>query len=197
MLREYSFALNIIAGLFLAAAQSIYIVQILKKQITPSLLTWLGWSILVGLALFSQLIEYGWDWALIGHLFSAFGCTFIFFSAFFTKNFVILSKDWHFLYMGLGCVILYISHSDPWSTSIFAIIADALLGMPTLIKAIKSPKTEKSIAWNIALGCWALTLITCINNNLIFFIFPAYCFLFNGSMSYLTRGKRISLVVHT
>lgn len=193
MVQEYSFIVNLIAGLFLASAQSIYIIQVIKKQITPSLLTWMGWSILVSVALISQIVEYGWNWTLIGHVFSAFGCTFIFISAFVSKNFVIRSKDWRYLYLGLACVILYIVFSDPWSTTIFAILADTLLGMPTIIKAFHNPKTEKSIGWNIALGCWTLTLITCQGNHLIFILFPAYCFLFNAVMTYLTREKRIIL----
>jgi hypothetical protein len=191
MILEYQFAINLIAGVFLAVAQSIYLIQVLKKQITPSLLTWFGWAILVSVALISQILEYGWDWTLTGHLFSALGCTAIFLAAIFTKNFVMLSEDWRFLYLGLACVALYIIFSDPWLTTIFAILADLVLGIPTLIKGIKSPKTEKSIGWNIALVCWTLTLITCLDNNVIFFLFPFYCLLFNVSMSYLTRAKRI------
>jgi len=194
MILEYQFAINIVAGVFLAIAQSIYLIQVLKKQITPSILTWLGWSILVSVALVSQIIEYGWDWTLTGHLFAAFGCTFIFLSAFLTKNFVMHSQDWKFLYLGLVCVALYIIFSDPWLTTVFAILADLVLGIPTLIKGIKSPKTEKTIGWNIALVCWTLTLITCLDNNIIFFLFPLYCFLFNVTMSYLTRAKRVIML---
>ena len=88
MVQEYSFIVNLIPGLFLASAQYIYVIQVIKKQITPSLLTWMGWSILVSVALISQIVEYGWNWTLIGHVFSAFGCTFIFISALVSKNFV-------------------------------------------------------------------------------------------------------------
>ena len=194
MFEEYIFIVNLIAGLFLASAQSIYIVQIIKKQITPSLLTWMGWSILVTVALISQIVEYGWNWTLMGHLFSALGCTAIFIVSFVSKNFVILSKDWRYMYLGLGCIVLYLVFSDPWSTTIFAVLADGLLGMPTIIKAFHDPKTEKSVGWNIALGCWSLTLITCAGNHVIFILFPAYCFLFNAVMTYLTREKRINFI---
>lgn len=94
MLLEYSYVLNIGAGLFLALAQSIYIVQIIKKQITPSLFTWLGWSILVGVSLISQIVEFGWNWTLIGHLFSAIGCTSIFIVSLLINNYVIRRIDW-------------------------------------------------------------------------------------------------------
>ena len=73
MLANYSFLINIFAGLFLASAQLVYIVQVVKKQVKPSVITWSGWSFLVGIALVSQWIEFGWEWALVGHLFSALG----------------------------------------------------------------------------------------------------------------------------
>lgn len=191
MFNEYQFILNLIAGLFLALAQLIYITQVVKKQIKPSLFTWLGWSILVGVALISQLYKYGWSWTLTGHLFSAFGCFFIFVSSMLSNNFSLLRKDWIYLYLGLACVVVYLLFTDPWITTIFAILADGILGIPTILKAIKDPKTEKSLGWNIALVCWTLTLITCVDKNLIYALFPAYCFVFNAGMSYLTRKSRI------
>lgn len=194
MFNDYQFVINLIAGFFLALAQVIYITQVVKKQITPSLFTWLGWSILVGVALISQLNKYGWSWALTGHLFSAVGCFFIFISAILSHNFSLLRKDWIYLYLGLGCVVFYLLFTDPWLTTIFAILADAILGIPTILKAIKEPKTEKSLGWNIALVCWTLTLITCIDKNTIFTLFPAYCFAFNAIMSYLTRKSRFRTI---
>jgi hypothetical protein len=191
MFKEYEFVVNLIAGLFLVSAQSIYIFQVVKKQITPSLFTWLGWSVLVGVALISQIIEYHWSWTLTGHLFSAIGCLLIFLFAFLSRNFVVRKKDGLYLYIGLGCVILYILFSDPWITTLFAILADGILGIPTIIKAFKEPKTEKTIGWNIALGCWTLTLITCFDKNILFALFPAYCFIFNAIMSFLTGNRRI------
>jgi len=191
MIKEYEFIVNVIAGMFLAVAQFIYIYKIAKKQITPSLFTWLGWSILVGVSLFSQIYEYGWNWALMGHLFSAFGCFIIFISTLITKNFIVVKKDWTYLYIGSVCIIIYTLFKDPWSTTIFAILADGILGIPTILKAIKNPNTERSLGWNIALGCWSLTIITCIDEDFIYVLFPAYCLAFNLTMSYLTTKKRI------
>lgn len=196
MNQDYAILINLFAGLFLAVAQSIYIVQLVRKQITPSLYTWLGWSILVVVGLVSQLVEYGWNWTLVGHLFSAIGCTAIFIFSIVSGSYVVRSKDWLYLLLGIICILIYLLFSDPWSTTIFAVLADGILGMPTILKAIKSPKTEKSMGWNIALGCWSLTLVTCWNNNALFIIFPAYCFLFNAVMSYLTTKKRIAALSH-
>lgn len=193
MPNQFEFIINVIAGFFLVLAQSIYITQVIRKKITPSLLTWLGWAFLVGISLVAQLIEFGWSWVMMGHLFSALGCFGIFVSAVITKNFQVLKQDYIYLITGAFCLLLYIVYEDPWSTTIFAISADLALGIPTIIKAYKQPRTEKTLGWNIALGCWGLTLFTCLDKNIIFTLFPLYCFLFNVTMSVLTTNKRIIL----
>lgn len=193
MILKYLFLLNIIAGLILASAQTIYIAQVIKRVITPSLLTWMGWSILVGVSLISQIIELGWHWTLIGHLFSTLGCIFIFLFSLFSRNFIIQSRDWKYLVLGIICILLYLLYSDPWTTTIFAILADVILGIPTIIKAYRNPKTERTIGWNIALISWTLTLITCFGQNVLFLLFPAYCFLFNITMSTLTHQNRLEV----
>lgn len=194
MLANYSFLLNIFAGLFLSSAQLIYIVQVVKKQVTPSVITWSGWSFLVGIALVSQWIEFGWEWTLVGHLFSALGCTFIALFALLSKNYTIYKKDWVYLLLGVSCILLYVISSNALLTTLFAILADFILGIPTFIKAIKNPVTEKSKGWNIAIISWTLTILTCYQKELIYFLFPFYCLLFNMFMSYFTSGRRIRKV---
>lgn len=189
--KNYESIIAIFGGLFLVTGQIIYIYQVVKKNITPSLLTWMGWSILVGVSLYAQIVEYGWNWALIGHLTSFMGCTAIFIASWISGHYVIVKKDWIFLYTGFACIALYLVFTDPWSTTIFSVTADAVLGMPTILKAIKNPKTEKTIGWNIALGCWTITLLACWDKNILFAIFPIYCFIFNVTMSYLTTNKRV------
>jgi len=191
MLEDYSFLLNILAGIFLGAAQMIYILQVIQKSVKPSVITWSGWSILVGVALLSQIIEFGWNWTLVGHLFSALGCTFIALFSIGSKNYSIQKNDWYYLLLGFCCIILYLISSDALLTTIFAILADLILGFPTFIKAIKFPKTEKSKGWNIAIISWILTILTCYQKEFIYFLFPFYCLLFNIFMSYFTNDKRI------
>lgn len=191
---EYSYYLNVVASLFLATAQIIYIVQLVRKKITPSVITWMGWTLLVGVSFVSQLEQYGWDWVLLGHLFSGLGCALIFLFSFFTKQYIIHRKDWHYLTLGTICIALYLITKDPWLTTIYSVLADAILGMPTITKAIKNPITERNLGWNLAIGCWVLTIITGINKDPIFLIFPVYCLLFNGFMSYLTSKPRIRIL---
>lgn len=194
MLANYSFLFNIFAGLFLASAQLVYIIQVVNKQVKPSVITWSGWSFLVGIALLSQWVEFGWDWTLVGHLFSALGCTFIALFSLFSKNYTIFKKDWVYLLLGICCILLYAISSDALLTTLFAVLADFILGIPTFIKTIKNPINEKSRGWNIAIISWVLTILTCYQKDLIYFLFPLYCLLFNVFMSYFTNSKRIRKV---
>ena len=190
-MESYLFLLNIAAGLILMIAQFIYIRQVYRKEITPSLFTWFGWAVLVGVSLVAQFIHFGWTWILVGHTFSALGCLSIFLVALFSKNYQIGRRDSFYLTAGFACIFLYLIYQDPWSTTIFAIAADLLLGIPTLIKGVHQPKTEKSIGWNIALFCWGFTLITSYDKSVLLILFPLYCFLFNATMTVLTTKKRV------
>lgn len=191
---DNSYFLNVLASIFLASSQIIYIVQLIRKKITPSVITWLGWTLLVGISFVSQLNQYGWNWVLLGHLFSGMGCTLIFLFSFFSGHYIIQKRDWYYLCLGIGCIVLYLATKNPWLTTIFSILADAILGIPTILKALKNPLTEKNLGWNLAIGCWSLTIITGLNKDSIFLIFPIYCLLFNILMSYLTNNKRIRIL---
>lgn len=190
-MESYQFLLNIAAGIILMTAQLFYIRQVYRKEITPSLFTWFGWAVLVGVSLIAQFIYFGWTWILVGHTFSALGCLTIFLVALLSKNYQISRNDWIYLISGFACLVLYLIFQDPWSTTIFAIAADLLLGIPTLIKAVHQPQTEKSIGWNIALFCWTITLITSYDKSILLILFPLYCFLFNAAMTVLTTKKRM------
>ena len=192
-LETNAYLINIIASIFLATAQVIYIVRLIRRKVTPSVITWLGWAVLVAVSFVSQISDYGWNWVLMGHLFSGLGCTMIFVFSFFFKQYVIHPKDWYYLWLGMVCIVLYVLTKDPWLTTLFSILVDAILGLPTILKAIKNPITEKNLGWNLAMGCWGLTILTGINKDPIFLLFPIYCFLFNVLMSYLTTNRRILL----
>jgi hypothetical protein len=186
MTSSLEFLFNGIAGLLIIVAQLTYIIQVVRRSVVPSLLSWLGWALLMGTSLFSQTVEIGWSWTLLPLLISTSGCFLIFIYSLAIKNFNLSNYDWPFLVLGVVCILLYFVFSDPWLTTIFAIFADFILGIPTIIKAIKYPITEKSRAWIFALMSWAITLMSSTDEPLIYLLFPIYLFLFNGLMFVLT-----------
>jgi hypothetical protein len=85
---------------------------------------------------------------------------------------------------------IYVLSDNPWVTTVFAIIADGLLGIPTIVKAYREPALERSVAWLLGVVSSTLALVICINHDLIYMLFPAYLWFFNGMMAVLTWGRR-------
>jgi hypothetical protein len=103
------------------------------------------------------------------------------------NNYLIKKTDWYFLILGLVCLAIYITSENPWFTTGFAILADAIVGFPTIQHGFKNPASQKTIAWPLALTSWAFALVICIGHSWLYILFPIYLFLFNGLMFYLTH----------
>jgi len=181
--------LSFLAGAFIFAAQVTLVVDVFKKKFHPSLLSWLGWALLIGTGFISQVVEQGWEWSQIGLLLSTLGCLVIFFSAWILKSYLMVNSDWRFLILGLLCLVIYFVSKDAWITTIFAIIADFIVGIPTLIHAHQNPVTQKSNAWMLGFVSWIFSLLLCFGHSWLYALFPIYLFLYNGAMVYLTKGS--------
>jgi GNAT superfamily N-acetyltransferase len=181
--------LGVLAGLVIGSAQLIYLLNGLKRKVTPSVLSWFGWACLMGTSLVAQVIGKGWQWSMTGILCSTVGCIVIAGVAWFSGNYSFRKADLSFLVVGLICIAIYLLSSDPWITTIFAIIADAVLGIPTIRNAVRAPGMERSAAWVLGVVSSTLALIICIHHDWIYVLFPGYLFLFNGTMAMLTRMR--------
>ena len=179
----------VIAGILIASAQVIFLKDVYKKKVRPSLFSWIGWTLLMGTSLVSQIMNVGWQWSLAGLLLSTIGCILIFFTSLGLNQYLLKKSDWKFLALGLICLMIYLFSKDPWVTTVFAILADFLVGIPTIENGYRKPETQKTIAWTLGLISWSFSLVICIGHDLLYALFPIYLFLFNGTMVYLTRIK--------
>jgi len=177
---------GVVAGMVIFSAQVIYLVNTLKGKIRPSVLSWLGWALLMGTSLVSQIVGKGWQWSLTSILCSTIGSLAIASAALLSRNFSLALRDWKFLLLGLGCMGLYYWSSNAWITTCFAVLADALLGIPTIAKAWRDPASEKSVAWILGGVSSALALAICVGHDWLYVLFPMYLVLFNGMMAWLT-----------
>jgi hypothetical protein len=181
--------IGLLAGIVIGCAQAIYLINTVTRKIRPSVLSWLGWALLMGTTLVSQIVAKGWQWSLTGIVCSTIGCSAIAAVAFFIRNFSFRRTDFVFLIVGLVCVSIYLLSNDPWVTTVFAVVADAALAIPTVQKAIREPATERSPAWLLGVISSALALVICFHHDLIYVLFPGYLFLLNGGMVVLTRRE--------
>ncbi len=182
--------MGLMAAVVISLAQIIYVINCLRRKITPSVLSWFGWACLMGTSLVSQIAHKGWQWSMTGIASSTVGCLVIAGVAWGSGNFSFRRSDLGFLLAGLGCVGVYVVSDNPWVTTVFAIIADGLLGIPTVVKAYREPALERSAAWLLGVVSSTLALIICVHHDLIYMLFPAYLWFFNGMMAVLTWGRR-------
>ena len=185
--------LGILSGLIIGSAQIIYLANTLRGKIRPSVLSWTGWALLMGTSLVSQIVVIGWQWSLVSIGASTAGCLAIAFSALLSRNFSLIPRDWVFLVLGLCCMGIYYLSGNAWATTLFAILADALLAVPTLTKAWREPASERSVAWLLGVASAVLALVVCIGHDPLYFMFPAYLVLLNGWLAWLTRRRAVDL----
>lgn len=179
--------LGVIAAGGISSAQVIYLVNTIRHKIRPSVLSWVGWSFLMGTSVVSQFLAKGWQWSMTSILSSAIGCLTIGLVALFSGNYSLTRGDWKFLVLGVLCVCIYLLSGNAWMTTGFAIAADALLGIPTILKAMREPDLERSPAWLLGVVSATLALVSCLGHDWIYVLFPAYLFFFNGGMAWLTQ----------
>ncbi|MCB0476953.1 MAG: hypothetical protein KDC84_02250 [Crocinitomicaceae bacterium] len=178
------------ATVLIIIAQSTYIYNIFKRKIRPSTLSWIGWFLLMFATLIAIIVESGWEWSMSGFAISTFGCGFIGLSALLLKQYTYRSRDWFYFVLGLGCGLIYQISKDPMLTTIAGILADFIIGIPTIVKVITHPDTERTKAWSFGLTSWTLSTLAALQHDLLYILFPAYLMLFNATMIIFTNRKK-------
>lgn len=184
----WKLALAFLIGAILFYSQLSYWLSLYRKEVKPTYLSWLGWGILMGISLLAQVVAKGWTTKITGLLVSTIGCFIIGVSArFIFRHYKSDKKDWNYLYFGVLCMAVYFLSKDEWVTSAVAIVADAILAIPTVKNAVKQPEDEKTKAWILALTAWLLTLILVFYHfNWLHMLWPLYLIVFNSTMTTLT-----------
>jgi hypothetical protein len=186
---------GLLAGIIIGGAQVIYLINTVTRKVRPSVLSWIGWAFLMGTSVVSQVVGKGWQWSMTGVLCSTAGCLAIGVTALVMRNYSLERKDWQYMGWGIGCVAIYLLSANPWITTVFALFADAILAVPTVMKAWRDPGSERSLAWVLGVISSTLALIICVGHDWIYVLFPTYLWLFNGVMAYLTRLRRGQLII--
>lgn len=173
----------------MVVTQVMYVRDVIKKKVKPSVLSWFGWALLMGVGMFSQIVESGLEYSQLGVIVCTFGCIAIGVTALILKNYSLKKIDWYILAAGLFCLVLYAVSNNAWLTTIYSITADFIIAIPTLIKVFANPETEKSKAWYISFVSWSLTLVLCFNHDLLYALFPIYLFTFCSAIIILMNRK--------
>jgi len=121
----------------------IYIRSIIKGKAKPNLISWFFWSLAPFIGVFFQL-KAGAGLSMLPIFIAGFGSLMIFIAAILTKN-----RFWKITNFDVYCglfsalaLIFYVLTHNLGISILFAILSDALAGVPTIIKTWNFPETE-------------------------------------------------------
>jgi len=181
--------LGILSVLFLLGGYTYYIRDTQKGHARPSVVSWGGWGFLTAIASAAQIAK-GADWSVAVPLASALGCTAIALVAVRTGYIQFTTLDKTCIALGIVALLGWFITQEPIVAILFAILADLIVGVPTLVKSYKDPASETLFPWlTITIGTtFALAALTTFDaHNLLF---PVYILCFDATVTILIlRGK--------
>jgi hypothetical protein len=187
MLHENFVILGAIIG-FLGGVS--YVIDTLKGKTKPNRVSWFIWALAPMLA-FSAEISKGVGIHSLMTFMVGFSPLLIFIASFLNSN-----AEWKLTKLDLTCGVLSIIGLIIWLILkegnigiFFAILADGLAGIPTIVKSYKFPETENYIGFLTAAISAALTILTIKIWDFAHFGFPVYIFLICILLTILIKFK--------
>lgn len=172
--------LSIFSGIILACVAVPYSVGILKGTLSPRPLSWLGWFLIMSASLIAQILESGFDFLMSIVIGSCMSCLIVFFLSLSRKNRTILFFDYIYLALGILCLVVFLVSKDAFITTVFSVLADLFVSIPTLHNVFINPKSESIIAWGVGSVATGLAFFSSFSNpSLLLKIFPTYLFCIN------------------
>ena len=167
---------------FLAAAliiigDSTYLLDTIRGRIKPHKVTWFLWALAPFVAFAAQIDQ---KIGLTSLMTLAVGIIpiFIFITSFLNKK-----AYWKITAFDLICGVLALAGLILWEVTkvgnwaiLFAILADGLAGVPTIIKSFKAPETENYQVWIFNGTAAVITLFTIKQWDFAHYAFAVYMF---------------------
>ncbi len=172
-----------------------YLYETIVGTAQPNRITWLLWGIfpmVIFVAQRAQGVE-GLSWTSFVAGFTPF---LIVAASFFNKKayWKTEPRDYYLMAAAVVGIILWALTDDANLALLFALLADVLAGIPTLIKAYGHPRSESWIAYAISTVGFGISLLSVQTHNLENTAFVAYIFIMNGALAVLaSRGRKDEL----
>jgi hypothetical protein len=169
-----------------------YLYETIIGKAKPNRVTWLLWGLfpmVIFIAQRAQGVE-GLSWA---SFVAGFTPILILLTSFLKKKayWKTQPRDYYLMAAAVAGIVLWALTDDPNLAILFALVADLLAGLPTVIKSYRHPETESWIAYAIStlgFGMGVLAIQTFTFEN---YAFIGYLFLLNGLLA-LLASRRIS-----
>jgi len=167
-----------------------YLYETIVGKTQPNRITWLLWGIfpmVIFVAQRAQGVE-GLSWTSFVAGFTPF---LIVAASFFNQKayWKTEPRDYYLMAAAVVGIILWAITDDPNLALLFALLADVLAGIPTLIKAYRHPRSESWIAYAISTVGFGISLLAVQTHNLENTAFVAYIFVMNGALAVLASRR--------
>lgn len=183
---------GILAGILAVVAIFPYIKDIVHGSTRPNIVSWALWVLLLIISMVAQ-ISAGASWSLTFLIGDLIGTSFIFILCLLGYGYRSYGwVEWVCFILAITAIIAWQLTRQPVLAIIFAIVADSMAAIPTVIKAYKDPWSENSSSWFILCSAAVLAMLSTTIINSANLIFPAYLFCINGLIGVLSlTGRRL------
>ncbi|CCH77162.1 conserved membrane hypothetical protein [Nostocoides japonicum T1-X7] len=98
--------------------------------------------------------------------------------------------------VSLAALVVWLTLDNPTLAVVFAVVADAMAGVPTIVKAWRAPETENPVPFLLAGLNGTIAMLTIDDWGIATWAFPAYIVVMGLGLSVLiaTRQRRVGAV---
>jgi hypothetical protein len=171
-----------------------YLKNIIYGETKPNLVSWFMWMLAPFIGAFFQL-KAGGGLAAIPVFLAGLGPLVVIFVSLFRKNSI-----WKITSIDIGCgifsllaLVVYIFTHNISVAIIFAILSDALAGVPTIVKSWKFPKTETALVYCPGIINNIIVFLTIKEWNFSAYSFNAYLIIINLIIIFSIYHKKLAI----
>lgn len=184
--------LGIASGLIAFFAVVPYIRDILHGTTRPNIFSFALWSAMLFISIFAQ-ISAGASWSVLLIIGDCVGTTTIVLLCLAGYGYGKYGRlEWVCTALAVLAIASWQITEQPLLAILFAVVADALAAVPTVLKAYRDPWSESAAQWLLIAFAAALAIASSTIFDIANIIFPAYLLTVNGLTGLLTFfGRRM------
>jgi hypothetical protein len=192
---NWHLTLGIVAGIIAFASIIPYVKDILHGTTRPNIVSYGLWALLLSIGMLGQ-ISSGASWSIIfllGDLLAVLAVITLCLMGYGYGKYGKL--EWTCVVLAIIAIVSWQITDRPLLAIIFALIADMLAAIPTIVKTYYDPRSELPLGWFMV----AFGGVLGIASNTIFdlpnLLFPVYVVLINGTVGVLALRYRIQHII--
>ncbi len=187
---NWHLVLGILAGIIPIVAMIPYYRDIVHGTTRPNVVSYALWIVLLLISISAQ-ISAGASWSVVFLIGDLIGTTSVTILCLVGYGYGKYGKvEWVCTGLAILAIISWQATGQPLLAIVFAIVADLMAALPTVVKTYRDPWSEISSPWFMVATAGVLSLASTTLFNLPNILFPLYLFLINaitGTLAFFGR----------